>query len=152
MGRRNCKAYLIMKLIQCIVTVGLFVAALVLAFPLLWYFTGNTVDGGGNREFNGSKTNFSDVMIAVGSILNVGMTIILVSFPEGMVPTVTMSLTYCLKRMMAEHAMVRNISAFWETIGSATIICTDKTGIFTVRIYGKYIIFFLIFHMKTKIK
>ena len=66
------------------------VAALVLAFPLIWYFTGNTVDGGGNREFNGTETNFSEVMIAVGNIWNVAMTIILVSSPEGLVPTVTM--------------------------------------------------------------
>jgi Ca2+-transporting ATPase len=58
MSSRNCglngetklQAYLIMKLIQCIVTVGLVVAALVLAFSLIWYFTGNTVDDGGNRD------------------------------------------------------------------------------------------------------
>jgi Ca2+-transporting ATPase len=55
-GETKLQAYLIMKLIQCIVTVGLVVAALVLAFSLIWYFTGNTVDDGGNREFNGRRT------------------------------------------------------------------------------------------------
>jgi len=36
-----------------------------------------------------------------------------------------------MKRMMADHAMVRKLSV-WETMGSATTICTDKTGTLTL--------------------
>jgi Ca2+-transporting ATPase len=53
------------KLILYIVTTGYFVATQILAVLLIQYFSGNTEDGWGNRKFNGSKTNFSDVMYAV---------------------------------------------------------------------------------------
>ncbi|GKV52616.1 hypothetical protein SLEP1_g59192 [Rubroshorea leprosula] len=44
---------------------------------------------------------------------------------------VTLTLAYSMKKMMADHAMVRKLSAC-ETMGSATTICTDKTGTLTL--------------------
>ncbi|CAL5395393.1 unnamed protein product [Camellia sinensis] len=44
---------------------------------------------------------------------------------------VTLTLAYSMKRMMADQAMVRKLSAC-ETMGSATVICTDKTGTLTL--------------------
>uniref|UniRef100_A0A2N9J1C0 Calcium-transporting ATPase n=1 Tax=Fagus sylvatica TaxID=28930 RepID=A0A2N9J1C0_FAGSY len=119
------------KLTSYIGKVGLLVAALVLVVMLIRYFTGNTRDDNGNREFNGSKTKFDDVMNVVVSIVSAAVTIIVVAIPEGLPLAVTLTLAYSMKCMMADHAMVRKLSSC-ETMGSATIICTDKTGTLTL--------------------
>ncbi|XP_062144666.1 putative calcium-transporting ATPase 13, plasma membrane-type [Alnus glutinosa] len=119
------------KLASYIGKVGLAVAALVLAVMLIRYFTGNTQDDRGNREFNGSKTKFDDVLNAVVNIVAAAVTIIVVAIPEGLPLAVTLTLAYSMKRMMADNAMVRKLSAC-ETMGSATTICTDKTGTLTL--------------------
>ncbi|XP_019180796.1 PREDICTED: calcium-transporting ATPase 12, plasma membrane-type-like [Ipomoea nil] len=49
---------------------------------------------------------------------------------ELLLSAVTLTLAYSLKRMMSYQAMVRKLSAC-ETMGSATTICTDKTGTLT---------------------
>jgi Ca2+-transporting ATPase len=119
------------KLTSCIGKVGLAVAALVLAVLLIRYFTGNTVDSRGNREFNGGKTKSDDVLNAVVKIVAAAVTIIVVAIPEGLPLAVTLTLAYSMKRMMTDQAMVRKLSAC-ETMGSATTICTDKTGTLTL--------------------
>uniref|UniRef100_A0A7N2MY40 Calcium-transporting ATPase n=1 Tax=Quercus lobata TaxID=97700 RepID=A0A7N2MY40_QUELO len=119
------------KLTSYIGKIGLLVAALVLLVMLIRYFTGNTRDDKGNKEFNGSKTKFDDVMNVVVSIVSAAVTIIVVAIPEGLPLAVTLTLAYSMKCMMADHAMVRKLSSC-ETMGSATIICTDKTGTLTL--------------------
>nr|POE75950.1 putative calcium-transporting atpase 13, plasma membrane-type [Quercus suber] len=111
--------------------IGLLVAAFVLVVMLIRYFTGNTRDDKGNKEFIGSKTKFNDVMNVVVSIVSAAVTIIVVAIPEGLPLAVTLTLAYSMKCMMADNAMVRKLSSC-ETMGSATIICTDKTGTLTL--------------------
>ncbi|XP_019180795.1 PREDICTED: putative calcium-transporting ATPase 13, plasma membrane-type [Ipomoea nil] len=118
------------KLTSSIGKVGLAVAFLVLVVLLVRYFTGHTKDENGNKEFNGSKTKADDVINSVVGIIAAAVTIVVVAIPEGLPLAVTLTLAYSMKRMMSDQAMVRKLSAC-ETMGSATTICTDKTGTLT---------------------
>ncbi|MFG3441116.1 cation-translocating P-type ATPase [Nonomuraea sp. NPDC047897] len=65
---------------------------------------------------------------ADGFLLALGVTVALV--PEGLLPTVTLSLARAARLMAGRKALVRHLEAV-ETLGSATFICTDKTGTLT---------------------
>ena len=60
----------------------------------------------------------------------VGVTIVVVAVPEGLPLAVTISLAFSMRRMMADHNLVRELQAC-ETMGSATVIASDKTGTLT---------------------
>ena len=60
----------------------------------------------------------------------IAVTIIVVAVPEGLPMMVTMSLALNMMKMVRENCLVRRLIAS-ETIGSATVICTDKTGTLT---------------------
>jgi Ca2+-transporting ATPase len=64
------------------------------------------------------------------SFFMVAVTLIVVAVPEGLAMSVTLSLAYSMRRMMASNNLVRRMHAC-ETIGAANVICTDKTGTLT---------------------
>lgn len=56
--------------------------------------------------------------------------IIVSNVPEGLIATVTVSLTASARRMARRNVLVKRLEAI-ETLGSSTAICTDKTGTLT---------------------
>nr|GME01240.1 calcium-transporting ATPase 12, plasma membrane-type-like [Ipomoea batatas] len=108
------------SLTSCIGKVGLSVAVLVLVVMMVRYFT-----------FIGSQTKASDIVNSILLIIAAAVTIVVVAIPEGLPLAVTLNLAVSMKRMMKDNAMVRKLSAC-ETMGSATTICTDKTGTLTL--------------------
>ncbi|KAM0870856.1 hypothetical protein ACQ4PT_039765 [Festuca glaucescens] len=71
----------------------------------------------------------NDALIIV-DYFAISVTIIVVAVPEGLPLAVTLSLAFAMKKLMNDKALVRHLAAC-ETMGSASCICTDKTGTLT---------------------
>ena len=73
------------------------------------------------------------VMGIVSAMLHnfmIAVTLIVVSVPEGLPMSVTLSLALSMNRMLKTNNLVRKMHAC-ETMGATTVICTDKTGTLT---------------------
>ena len=68
------------------------------------------------------------ITLAESFIFALGMIVAFV--PEGLLPTVTLALAMGSQRMARRHALIKKLSAV-ETLGCASVICTDKTGTLT---------------------
>ncbi len=115
------------KLANLISKASYAIAILIVIGRLTMYFSLN-----GLTEFD---------WIAFGSYLlhtiMIAVTLIVVSIPEGLPMSVTLSLALSMKRMLLTNNLVRKMHAC-ETMGATTVICTDKTGTLTqnqMRIY-----------------
>jgi calcium-translocating P-type ATPase len=65
---------------------------------------------------------WDNVVFAIG--------LVVANVPEGLLPTLTLSMAMGAQRMAARQTLVRHLPAV-EALGSATVICTDKTGTLT---------------------
>ncbi|KAJ4184422.1 plasma membrane calcium [Fusarium falciforme] len=78
-----------------------------------------------NNDDTGEQKGQSFLRILITSI-----TIIVVAVPEGLPLAVTLSLAFATKKMTKENNLVRHLQSC-ETMGNATVICSDKTGTLT---------------------
>ncbi|MFH0968027.1 MAG: cation-transporting P-type ATPase, partial [Methanobacteriota archaeon] len=58
------------------------------------------------------------------------LSLVVANVPEGMLPTITLSLSLASQNMAKRNALIKNLDSA-QTLGSATVICTDKTGTLT---------------------
>jgi sodium/potassium-transporting ATPase subunit alpha len=58
------------------------------------------------------------------------LSLIVANVPEGMLPTITLSLSLASQNMARRNALIKNLDSV-QTLGSATVILTDKTGTIT---------------------
>lgn len=71
---------------------------------------------------------FSNQTFLVAAIF--ALSLIVANIPEGLLPTITLSLSLAGQRMAQRNALIKNLDSV-QTLGSVTVICTDKTGTLT---------------------
>ncbi|MBU1643107.1 HAD-IC family P-type ATPase, partial [bacterium] len=71
---------------------------------------------------------FSDQSLLMAAIF--ALSLIVANVPEGLLPTITLSLSLASQRMARRNALIKNLDSV-QTLGSVTVICTDKTGTLT---------------------
>ena len=98
-------------------------AGIATALILAGQFTWDTFLVAGSSWSWGYVQQYLDYVI-------VGVTILVVAIPEGLPLAVTLSLAFSVKRMLQDNNLVRHLDAC-ETMGTATTICSDKTGTLT---------------------
>jgi sodium/potassium-transporting ATPase subunit alpha len=95
-----------------IIKITRIIAAIATAMGVIFFAAGHFI----------GRTFWENFLFAVG--------IIVANVPEGLLPTVTLSLAIGSQRMAKRNALIKTLTSV-ETLGSVSVICTDKTGTLT---------------------
>lgn len=95
-----------------IIKITRIIAALATAMGVVFFLSGHLI----------GRTFWENFLFAVG--------IIVANVPEGLLPTVTLSLAMGSQRMAKRKALIKTLTSV-ETLGAVSVICTDKTGTLT---------------------
>jgi len=88
--------------------IGAFILSIIVVILIEGYFT---------------QKEFVDVFVA-------SLALAVSAIPEGLLPAITVIMVLGMRRIFKQQGLVRKLSAI-ETLGSVTVICTDKTGTLT---------------------
>lgn len=99
------------------------IAVLIIIGRIIMYF----VEGG--NDFATTEAWIDFVSFVLNTIM-IAVTLIVVAVPEGLPMSVTLSLAFSMRKLMRENTLPRTMHSC-ETMGAASVICTDKTGTLT---------------------
>jgi len=98
-------------------------AVLIIIGRIVWYFV--------SYDVNFSSGDFwIDFVSYVLKTIMIAVTLVVVAVPEGLPMSVTLSLAFSMRKLMKSNTLPRTMHAC-ETMGAASVICTDKTGTLT---------------------